>query len=200
MKTFKVESGKLVITDPCYTLPTWCQGIVENVKNGVWTVGAEYDGNRVKSLHCYNNEAYTNSPNILEQVYNAPEMPFVVGVDSGQAGFFDHAFYRDDNSLGDSPLDQDMLDHSGAEEPGAKFYAACCHLTYDDKADIMHKFQFGTIPYGAVSSSGYGDGSYTCKGLFDPITGAEYVAFVIIFLENDEPFDEDDNLEEEETD
>lgn len=191
MKTFKIESGKLVVTDPCYKLPTWCQGIVENVKNGVWSVGAEYDGNRIKSLHCYNNEAYISNPNILELVYGAPEMPFVVGVDSGQAGFFDHAYYRDDNSLGDSPLDQDIMEHRG-DEPGEKFYAACCHLTHTEGYPY---FTFGTIPYGAVSSSGWGDGSYVCKGLFDTVTGGEYVAFAIIFIED---YNYDDDGEEDE--
>lgn len=189
MKTFKIESGKMVITDPCYTLSTWCQGIVENVKNGVWTVGAEYDGNRIKSLHCYNNEAYISNPNILELVKTAPEMPFVVGVDSGQAGFFDLTHYRNDDSVGDSPL----AEHIDVEEPGEKFYAACCQLTHTDGYPY---FTFGTIPFGACSSSGWGDGSYTCKGLYDPITGGEYVAFEIVFIEDYN--DEDDFWNEDE--
>ena len=33
IKQFEVTSGKLVCSDPCYTIPTWCQGIVENVEN-----------------------------------------------------------------------------------------------------------------------------------------------------------------------
>ena len=47
---FEIKSGKVVLSDPCYELGTWCQGIVNNVKNGEWFADAEYVdsfGNRV---------------------------------------------------------------------------------------------------------------------------------------------------------
>ena len=34
MDEFEIVSGTLICSDPCYDIPTWCQGIVENVKNG----------------------------------------------------------------------------------------------------------------------------------------------------------------------
>ena len=37
-----IESGSVVVSDPCYTIPTWCQGIVDNVKNGRWMGFVEY--------------------------------------------------------------------------------------------------------------------------------------------------------------
>ena len=41
MKKFNVTSGVMVCSDPCYEIPTWCQGIVENVKNGEWEAEVE---------------------------------------------------------------------------------------------------------------------------------------------------------------
>jgi hypothetical protein len=40
MKKFEVTSGKMVLSDPCYTIPTWCQGVVDRVKNGTWVTEA----------------------------------------------------------------------------------------------------------------------------------------------------------------
>lgn len=195
MKTFKIVSGKMVITDPCYTLPTWCQGIVENVKNGIWTADVEMDdqSGRVSAIYCYNNEAYIRNRNLASEVFAAPKMPFVVGVDSGQAGFFDLDNYRKDDSIGDSPL----ADYISDEKDGDKFYAACCACTHNDKDRTV---RYGTIPYGAVSSSGYGDGSYNCHGLTD-FSGNEYVAFMIEFIGEtaDDEWDGEGD-EEEETD
>jgi len=39
--TFEITSGVMVCSDPCYEIPTWCQGIVENVKKGTWLAGVE---------------------------------------------------------------------------------------------------------------------------------------------------------------
>lgn len=191
MKTFKIVSGKMVITDPCYTLPTWCQGVVENVRNGVWTADVEIDSQsgRVSAIYCYNNEAYIQNNSLAGFLAAAPHLPFVIGVDSGQAGFFDYDHYRNDDSIGDSPL-ADYISNG-------KFYAACCACTYNDKD---HSVRFGTIPYGAVSSSGYGDGSYNCQGLTD-ISGNEYIAFRIEFIgESSDDEWEEEPYDEEETD
>ena len=27
---------KVMVSDPCYKLGTWCQGVLENVKSGIW--------------------------------------------------------------------------------------------------------------------------------------------------------------------
>lgn len=31
---FKCKSGKLIVSDPCYPLGTWCQLVLNNVKEG----------------------------------------------------------------------------------------------------------------------------------------------------------------------
>lgn len=194
MKTFKIVSGKMIVTDPCYTIPTWCQGIIQNVKNGIWTADVDIDDQtgRVAAIYCYNNEAYIQNVNLASQVFAAPKMPFVVGVDSGQAGFFDLDHYRKDDSIGDSPLAKFI----SVDEDGDKFYSACCACTCNDNDRTI---QFGTIPYGAVSSSGWGDGSYNCHGLTD-ISGNEYVAFMIEFIGKDDGEDWDNESDDEEFD
>jgi hypothetical protein len=63
-----------------------------------------------------------------------------VGVDSGQAGFFDNDRYPDDPRDG---------------EYERQFYEVVCDLTLSD-------VQGGVIEFGAASSSGFGDGGYTC--------------------------------------
>ena len=31
---FEIKSSKVLVSDPCYQLDTWCNGIVNNVRNG----------------------------------------------------------------------------------------------------------------------------------------------------------------------
>jgi len=33
---FGINSGAVRVTDPCYSLETWCAGTLQNVKNGLW--------------------------------------------------------------------------------------------------------------------------------------------------------------------
>lgn len=35
-RAFEVKSGALRVTDPCYSMDTWCAGTTENVLNGTW--------------------------------------------------------------------------------------------------------------------------------------------------------------------
>src|SRR5690606_25054488 len=91
---------------------------------------------------------------------------FVVGVDSGQAGVFDFAVYKDDESAkGKSNFIED--------EP---WYSTCCDQTLSDQ-------QAGVIEGGAVSSSGYGDGLYTAYYAID--ANKEVVAIKIVFMEDE---------------
>lgn len=86
-----------------------------------------------------------------------------VGVDSGQAGFFDRALY-----------DQAYSNESDQE----KFYEAVCELTLSGKEWGAHE------GWGVVSSSGWGDGGYDCLTLHD---AGKLVAAVIVYLvESDE--------------
>jgi hypothetical protein len=164
---FDVKSGVLRVSDPCYSKDTWCAGVIEDVKNGVWDAYIKKIDNRVGELIIYYSKSTQNdikNANWIEQSID-------VGVDSGQCGIFDNSLYPD-NKTGEY----------GDEDT---FYGKCCELTNP----------CGTLDFGVVSSSGYGDGSYTCytieneKGVF---------GVKIIFLEDyddydDDIFDDDDN-------
>lgn len=73
-------------------------------------------------------------------------------VDSGQAGVFDSSFYG-----------------------GERFYDDCCHETLSDA-------QYGYLPTGFVSSSGYGDGWYEAE---IQTVGGKAVCLELIFIEDE---------------
>lgn len=193
-RVFSVTSGKMVCSDPCYEIPTWCQGIIEKVKNGKWEAGVETVdtgswGERIAYLWVYNLEAAIKNPSLVGDIesYCGHELPFSAGVDSGQFGFFDFAHYRNDESA------KDLTKHNFGEnydrESGDQWYRACCELTLSDES-------WGVLPFGAVSSSGYGDGSYTVKGIKDD--NGEYVAFCVEYIGISDEYDDDEDYDEDE--
>lgn len=136
--TFDVTSGKLVVSDPCYNPGIWCQGNLENVKNGRWhgfVVRGKTDwGNRCWEVYAMHDECSLSTA-IAERT------DIDVGVDSGQAGIFDYSQY-----------------HGGEDDYGdGGWYDLCCQTT------LSKPHSAGVVPGGVVSSSGFGDGGYTCE-------------------------------------
>jgi hypothetical protein len=197
-KTFEVTSGVIVCSDPCYTIPTWCQGVVENVKKGTWIAEVEKTdsgswGDRIATLTIVNKDSLDKDitlSNRVEEMYSTEPLNFGAGVDSGQFGFFDKDFYRNDESAKD--LKKYGFGDDFETKSGDSWYRACCDLTLD-------KEQWGVLPNGAVSSSGFGDGSYDVFGIKND--EGEYVAFSVVFIWNDEDeeeeWDEEDEWDEE---
>jgi len=190
-KVFNVTSGKMVCSDPCYEIPTWCQGVIENVKNGKWAAGVATSdegswGERVSHLWVYNLEAAIKDPTIVREIesYRGHELPFSGGVDSGQFGFFDFANYRNDESA--KELKKHDFGENYDRESGDEWYRAACELTLGGES-------WGILPFGAVSSSGYGDGSYMVKGIKDD--NGEYVAFCVEYIGQDEDDEDGDDWE-----
>lgn len=150
---FEIISGKVMVSDPCYERGTWCQASVENVKNGTWHASIErrmihfdkpeYDHERIAALYAVQ---AAHADKVMELVWE--DVDADIGVDSGQAGIFDWASYRND---ADYPVVENRL-HFNLNETGNRFYATCCDAT-DKGADVI--FQ------GVVSTSGFGDGGYT---------------------------------------
>jgi len=196
-RIFEITSGKAVLSDPCYELGTWCQGVIDNVKNGKWVAILEQSdegawGTRNSILMSLNVEAMKNNPKLEMQLMSSGELlSFDGGVDSGQFGHFDFANYRKDETAVDLPK---VWDDEWESQEGDKFYRACCFQTLE-KED-----SFGVLPFGCVSSSGYGDGSYPTYGIKDE--NGEYVGFMTIFIgdedEEDEWEDEEEFVEDEE--
>lgn len=105
-----------------------------------------------------------------------------VGVDSGQAGFFDLVKYTEAVS--------DKHSNGGRNHDGGSFdtfYKSVCELTLADAS-------WGVVPFGAVSSSGYGDGGYSCFVLRNPTsdpTVSELVGAYIVFISEEEEEEEE---------
>ena len=136
---FETTSGKLRVCDPCYNKSIKSVAVLEVLKGKyLATVGIKENmdgfGERVNWLEICHQDYLDVEANQL--------MPDVdVGVDSGQAGFFDDEHYPDGGSTGDF-------------EDLNSFYGKACNLTLQDE-------QGGIIDsFGVVSSSGYGDGVY----------------------------------------
>ena len=145
--SFEVVSGKLAVSDPCYEVDVWCRGELENCRTGTWVASVLEKhmgswGHRICKLIAVH-EDYVN-----EKMSKGQCMGFDVGVDSGQAGLFDASHYRDDAVL---PTHDKLKD----KDPSEIWYDHCCNIT-------LSPLSAGVLPYGVVSSSGYGDGSYDC--------------------------------------
>jgi hypothetical protein len=189
-RKFEVTSGKMVLSDPCYELGTWCQGVAENVKNGTWVGVLEQSdegawGVRNSILISMNVEAMKKNPLLERELMSSGDLINWGGVDSGQFGHFDFANYRKDENAIDVPK---VWEDEWESQEGDKFYRACCYQTLETEDS------FGVVPFGVLSSSGYGDGSYPTYGIKDE--NGEWVGFMTIFIGDDE--DEDDEWEDEE--
>lgn len=243
---FIVSSGALRVTDPCYSLNTWCAGTIENVKNGTWLSQVGYY-NDPFDKECFDNyrkhkrdtlkaasaqsakefrerigeDEFAKVKDNFKTIFDIeldvlekhwaeqgelpqPRVAYIrvthedfkadlesdfdqnfevstidVGVDSGQAGFFDLEKYN-------KALENKDNQKPGEEDPIFEaFYKGCCDLTLGENS-------FGAIEFGTVSSSGYGDGGYTL--LFRKVDD-QIVDAYIVFIGDHEEQDEEEAIE-----
>ncbi len=156
---FELTQPIMRVSDPCYDRDVWCCGTIDKCKIGTWEAGVLYSdegawGQRVAIIavrHKDSGPAFTSVRNraiYSMSNYNGwSNQSFEVGVDSGQAGFYDEKFYQDDTVFEEFP--------EAEHQYGEAWYSHICDIT-------LARMQAGVIPYGAVSSSGYGDGGYDC--------------------------------------
>ena len=173
--TFEVTSGKIRVTDPCYDLTTPCVAEFK-AENGTW----EYEivtsnegiwGERVNKIRVLHKD-YKNSYTSNNITHNNNIIYDDIGVDSGQCGFFDAETYK--KEYGKNP-------HGGEYNNKSTFYGKCCALTSNENDPTQVG---GSLPFGVVSSSGYGDGGYDCLVSFN--TDGKAVAAILTFIdEND---------------
>jgi hypothetical protein len=171
---FTVAGDRLRVSDPCYEIGTWCAGEIAEVRRGTWraqsVMGEEGAwGARVRKLQI----RHADAPADIFATAAFVETDIDVGVDSGQAGFFDASRY---------PTDPAELEY----EPG-RFYGECCELTLDNNLPGG-----GVIPqgFGVVTRSGFGDGSYSCRIIRD--TDGQVIAASISFIAEEEDEETDD--------
>ncbi len=151
-------SDKVRVTDPCYKINTWCAYTIENMKAGnyiakAYVVDHGTWGKRVAEL-VISREGIRDVLS-FEKVEEAD-----IGVDSGMAGFFDYHMF---------------------EKESSKTSFRNRWLSIDDNKDG----KFGGIidNYGAVSSAGYGDGSYELYAAYED---GKIIAAKIVFIRDNE--------------
>lgn len=101
---FEMTSQTMRVSDPCYDRDVWCCGTFGKCKTGTWEAGVlKTDmgdwGVRCAVLAVRHKETGPDYSVIRQRkVYQMKdgwlEQPIDVGVDSGQAGFYDEAFFR----------------------------------------------------------------------------------------------------------
>jgi len=135
--SFEVESGIVRITDPCYDKSVGCCGTA-GAQSGKWNAFITEEHRSSWGNRVTSLVALHESVEDVENIFMEPWLflDIDVGVDSGQAGIFDDKYYRADEN----------------------FYEECGSHTLSEK-------RAGTLKYGAVSSSGLGDGSYVALAL-----------------------------------
>lgn len=172
---FEMTSPTMRVSDPCYERDVWCSGTFGKCKTGTWEAGVLKTDDGTWGVRCavlavrHKETGPDFSVIRHDKVYQMNdgwlEQPIDVGVDSGQAGFFDEAFYQDNSIFEDLPLAECDF--------GDCWYNHVCDIT-------LSSMSAGVIPYGVVSLSGFGDGSYVCythEGVNDEIDFA-FVIFI----------------------
>lgn len=185
MKTIQL-GPEVMVSDPCYTEPTWCQIKLENVRPGnYFAFHKEHDcgdwGVR-SSMITVVHEDHMRNP-LLWVIH-----PGEVGVDSGQAGIFSYDTYRKDGleievpTVGYDGRNFEWLDSMLNDQDGDDWYNKMCKITLSETG-------WGTYGNGLVSRSGLGDGGYK---LYTATRYKKIVAMCIDFaVEEDEIIDFD---------
>jgi hypothetical protein len=144
--------AEVMVSDPCYTVPTWCQHKLTSVLPGEYlTTAFKSDNTDGWGMRCAAlvavHKDYMEDELAWRTVTTAD-----IGVDSGKCGIFDMESYRND-SIAEEITTPDSNFHIVFDGEGEKWYEKMCKFTLGDQ-------QWGSYNTGVVSSSGIGDGSY----------------------------------------
>ena len=138
--------NKVMISDPCYSIDTWCQGKIGNIVPGTYNCyvlqgivkGWEDWGVREKELYLIHTCSSIKPEDIVEPTN------FEVGVDSGTAGIFDYDYYEKYHNK-EKDKDKEVFE-----------------VWYDKYVcDVDENYKI-TSDLGVWSRSGLGDGGYKC--------------------------------------
>lgn len=177
-------SNNVIVSDPCYSIPTWCQTVLTDVLPGryISQVNEDPETGRCAELLVIHEDYYQKHLDYQEHSQ--------CGVDSGQLGVFDAASYRSDAAAADiqTPPSDFFLPRN--DQDGDAWYEKICKITLDDP------LQWGSYDTGVVSSTGWGDGVYPLQVARNE--SGQIVAMQVTFMDLDE--DEDDYLMDEDND
>ena len=185
-------SENVMVSDPCYSLDTWCQTKLNGVLPGKYNVDVQKSdegdwGVRVSGITILH-ESITDDGISLEWEDHSE-----CGVDTGQCGIFCMTSYRNDEVAEGitTPENDFVLPYNDNE--GNKWYEKMCMFT-------LSKDQFGLYDTGVVSSSGIGDGLYPIEVMMDKekivgirITYLGHSDEELLSEDDDEEFDNENN-------
>ena len=163
MQIFEITSGKIRVTDPCYTRNSNPNNVLENCVSGTWVARLTTSDQGEWGIR-------TAELEIRHQDYQAFDAdtltPVDVSVDSGQAGFFDDDLYPDGPRV-----------YNDRES----FYGKICNGT-------VGTGKLANIEFGVASATGFGDGSYECYIGTNDI--GQIVSAKIVFIKEDDDDDQ----------
>lgn len=178
-------SNKVIVSDPCYSIPTWCQTVLTDVLPGryISQVNEDPETGRCAELLVIHEDYYQKHLDYQEHS--------TCGVDSGQLGVFDAASYRSDAAAAGIKTPEFEFSVMGDPDDGDTWYEKMAKIT------LGEPLQWGSYDTGVVSSSGWGDGTYPL--LVSRNESDQIVAMLVTFIEPEDE-DEDDFLMDEEED
>jgi hypothetical protein len=180
MNTEQITLGtEVMVSDPCYTEPTWCQIKLKNVKPGNYH--AFYKEHDTGFAGVRSSMIMVIHQDHLNDRLKWKESDGTVGVDSGQAGIFSYDTYRKDGMEMEVP--DKMYDGSEfflpvKDQEGDDWYEKMCKITLTD-------IGWGTYSNGIVTRSGFGDGSYQ---LFTATKNRKIVGMCVDFGVEETPY------------
>lgn len=186
--SFTLTQPKMLVTDPGYEKDEWYSKLVKNCKIGKWNVfvnrnhytyGKDMKDQRIAALFVVHESVNKNIFSTIHLEETDDQHAFFrwrggwvnlscdIGVDSGQAGFFDYDNYGRN----------DLFRYEGRCGYGDKWYSNCCDATLGEAG-------VGIIANcGVNASSGFGDGCYSVYG---HESHGEIDAMVLFFLADNE--------------
>lgn len=187
---FKIESGQIVAKDPAIEIMTghiFADTMIP-VHNGTWNayVRKIENGQRIGELMICNSmdtmgsDPTGSDPTGSDLTGSDPtgsdlwKFITTVDVDTGQAGFFDIKHFRLDSDV-DNKYKSNKIYDDGSDQ-GSEWYNMCSTITINKTV--------GIVPYGVISRSGYGDGSYD---VFAIKTGDRFSKLVAVFDDTTSP-------------
>ena len=166
-KLFDITINHVRISDPCYDKSSWGCINIPNCKIGKWVAEIEKEGNRVSVLKAM---LFDHDEHSLKW----KKFKEKISVDSGQAGIYDDRYYKDDKIIPDNFSFEYNFNGKKENLSAKNWYGLNCCKTLDDNG-------WGIIPFGCVSSTGYGDGDYPVYYQIDEDL-QEMVALKIVYI------------------
>lgn len=159
MKKRITLTNRVVVSDPCYDIPTWCQIILNNVLPGGYiTAPFDYDAGGGWGLR--NAVLFAVHEQYVNDTLHWRKTPGEVGVDSGQAGIFSYDTYKNDSIVSQMEVPEFAYDGRpfvlpNKNQPGDDWYEQISRMTLSVEG-------YGAYDQGCASRSGVGDGGYVC--------------------------------------